>query len=119
MGYHATFAWRVGRVILWGQDLGVAYTDPTTCGNITNWHCHFLSPSSCTLAHAAARNDTIYTYTTYNELNPRTDFSSIETENYYDYIHGDVLSLVRAARLDFKNDELKYWWRAQVRPSHV
>ena len=33
-GFHAGLAWRVGRVLLWGETLGHEYTSPDVCGNL-------------------------------------------------------------------------------------
>lgn len=105
MGFLATVAWRRGSIVLWGARLGEPYTDPETCGDQKNWLCHLLPPSSCSLVHAQARQDTMY-------VNIQTVATLYEKfEGYPQYIS----DLMASARLDFKWDELKYWWRAQAR----
>ncbi len=74
-GFHAAHAWRNGRVLLWGETLGMQYTDAETCGpEVRNWRCHFRAESSCSVADAKRdAGDTIWVENTNNPLNPRTD----------------------------------------------
>lgn len=111
MGFHAVHAWKAGRLILWGETLGEGYTDRSTCGDRTNFLCHFLPPSNCTLAHALARRDTVFAADSSNPLNP--DKPDVNRD-YLSYIPAPIMALIEAASLEFKHDELKYWWRAQV-----
>lgn len=113
-GFHAAHAWRNNRLLLWGKNLGVEYTDPATCGDVKSWRCHFRPESNCSVADAEAVHGTMFVQDTSNPLNPRTDFSSTRTENYYEYIPVKIVSMLRAAGVEMKQDELKYWWRAQT-----
>lgn len=106
MGEHAAHAWRNGRVILWGSTVGAFYADNATCGDRTNILCHLRRESNCTLAHAAARSDTIFVSGASNPLSGSKKLfgSAYLPQPLYDRVSG----------VDFKADELKYWWRAQT-----
>lgn len=108
MGEQAAHAWRNGRVILWGSAAGAFYADNSTCGDRMNILCHLRRESNCSLAHAAARSDTIFVSGLSNPLSgSKKLFGSA-------FLPQPLFDRLSRSGVDFKSDELRYWWRAQT-----
>jgi hypothetical protein len=105
-GMHLGLAIELGRIFVWGPDVGMAYTDEETCGNgVTTFECFFRAPSSCKLEEIfAAGADTV---------DARFGLAGDDYKLRFWFTPRVFQDMWVRTLSPMGVHEMKYWWRGQ------